>query len=63
MNLVPNDDDIDDMDLQSLVDGELSADRKASLMKNINLSPQALQRLEDLMYQKLLLKEWWKKRI
>lgn len=57
------DDDIDEMDLQSLVDGELMAEKKASIMKNIHSSPVALQKLEDLMYQKFLLQEWWKKRI
>lgn len=62
MSLGP-DDDIDEMDLQSLVDGELTAEKKATLMKSVHLSPTALARLEDLMFQKLLLKEWWKRRI
>ena len=62
MSLGP-DDDIDEMDLQSLVDGELTAEKKSTLMKSVHLSPKALARLEDLMLQKLLLKEWWKRRI
>lgn len=56
-----NDDDIRELDLQALVDGEASSQAKASLMQRVRQSPDTLQELESLMYQKLLLKEWWKK--
>lgn len=56
-----NDDDIRELDLQALVDGEASSRAKASLMQRVRQSPDTLQELESLMYQKFLLKEWWKK--
>lgn len=52
---------INDLEIQSLVDGELSGHDRNVLIERIHRSPDALKRLEDLMYQKFLLREWAKR--
>lgn len=53
-------DGIPDSDLQALVDNEISSSHRASLMEKVHDLPQAMQRLEDLLYQKMVLQEFWK---
>ena len=52
--------DISDCELQALVDNEVSSTERASLMSRIRHCPQAFQRLEQLFYQKQILKALWK---
>lgn len=61
MSAMKNEDGIRGLDLQALVDGETSSMDKASIMQRIHENPLSLQELESLMYQKMILKEWWKK--
>lgn len=61
MSVMKNEDDIRELDLEALVDGETSGMDKASIMQRIHRNPLRLQELESLMYQKMILKEWWKK--
>lgn len=49
---------IDDLEIQLLVDGEISGQDKKALVERIYRSPEAMDRLEELMYQKFLLREW-----
>lgn len=58
MNAVDN--HITDYDLQALVDGALDQDAHQRLIKRVKQNPRLWQRLEDLYYQKYLLKEWWR---
>ena len=54
--------DIPDFDIQALVDGALSPVEQAELLQRIKNSPEAQQRLSDLILQKELLKAWWNSR-
>ena len=51
---------ISDSDLQALADSEVTSAQRAALMAKIHDLPQAMQRLEYLLYQKMILKEFWK---
>lgn len=62
MNII-TDDHIDESEIALLVDGKISAEGKTVLMNRILKSPHALRHLEDLVYQKILLREWWKARM
>ncbi len=51
---------ITDYDLQALVDGALDHDDHQSLIEVVKHNPRLWQRLEDLYYQKFIMKEWWR---
>ncbi|MGZ9097054.1 MAG: hypothetical protein ACXW30_02010 [Micavibrio sp.] len=51
--------DISDLDLQALVDNTLTEEDRASLMARVKNSPDAQDRLEELLYQKESIKAWW----
>lgn len=56
-------DGIPDSDLQALADNEISSVERTVLMALIYERPQAMRRLEQLLYQKMILKEFWKKNL
>ncbi len=51
---------ISDYDLQALVDGALDHDAHQRLIRVVKENPRLWKRLEELYYQKFLLKEWWR---
>lgn len=51
---------VSEFDLQAIVDGELDMDKQSILMTKIKKCPALLSRLEELFYQKILLKSWWR---
>jgi hypothetical protein len=51
---------ITDMDIQALIDEELSPQRKQVVMEAIYRSPELSHRYTLYMHQKKLLKCWWK---
>lgn len=52
--------EISDLDLQALADNALTAEERTALMERVQKSPEAQERLEDLLYQKESIKAWWK---
>lgn len=54
------DNHITDNDLQALVDGALDQDTHQKLIRVVKKNPRLWQRLEELYYQKFILKEWWR---
>ena len=54
-------DEVSDLDIQALVDGQILPAKQTALMNEIMKSPYALKRLEELLRQKSILREWWKK--
>jgi len=51
---------INDEHLQALVDGMLDHDTHECTIRMVRNDPELRERLEDLYYQKHLLKEWWR---
>ncbi len=51
---------ITDYDLQALVDGALDQEAHQQLIQRVKDNPRLWQRLEDLYYQKFVLKAWWR---
>jgi hypothetical protein len=52
---------VSDLDIQALVDGEMTPEMRASVMNEIMKSAEALRRLDELLRQKAFMREWWKK--
>ncbi len=52
-------DDISDLDIQALVDGELDELRAGEIRDAISKHPVKLKRFEELQKQKEQLREWW----
>jgi len=52
--------DISDLDLQALADNALSPEERSALMERVQKSPEAQERLDDLLHQKKSIKAWWK---
>ncbi len=52
---------VSDLDIQALVDGEMTPEMRASVMDEIMKSAESLQRLDELLRQKAFMREWWKK--
>lgn len=50
---------ITDYDLQALVDNALDHEAHRRLMCAVKNDPRLWRRMEDLYYQRLILKEWW----
>lgn len=51
---------ISDLELQALVDGELTGEERTALLTRIKKSPEAQKRHAEIIRQKEALKEWWK---
>lgn len=51
---------ITDMDIQALVDDELETERINQVLQHLKENPDAAQRHETLIKQKILLKKWWR---
>lgn len=51
---------ISDLELQALVDGELTGEERTALLTRIKKSPEAQKRHAEIIRQKEVLKEWWK---
>lgn len=50
---------ITDLDIQALVDGELSWDNVQRVRNYLATNPVAWQRYQELLEQKRLIGEWW----
>lgn len=53
-------DKITDEDLQALVDGAFDQETHRRMIHAIRHNPRLWRRLEELYYQKFILKEWWR---
>lgn len=51
---------ISDEDLQALVDGMLDQELHECTIEMVRNNPRLWERLEELYFQKHLLKEWWR---
>ena len=51
--------EVTDIEIQTLVDGQCREDEKRRVMAAIMSSPLALARLDELLSQTTLLKNWW----
>lgn len=50
---------VTDLDLQSIIDSGLDEKDRREVMKAVMASPDMLRRLEELILQNRLLKDWW----
>lgn len=49
-----------ELDLEALIDGELTPARREAVLAAINKSPELQNKYEQLCQQKAMLKLWWK---
>ena len=62
MMMTIDDVNITDFDIQALVDNELEWEQAKYVLAHIDQHPTAQRRYEELVRQKKLLKDWWKRR-